>query len=166
MNVKQIIIFFICILVNTSTFSQVCEIDSINYNHIDCYGESTGSISVKLLQPDSVYQKTYWWTGPDGFYANQTLNISNLKAGDYVKFASHTKVYMVVADVTADGSNEATLTIEPPLLTALTDDSVVTYDNVPFTVHLTNDMQEFGVAGADNNGNLLYQFELDVEETL
>tara|TARA_B100001093_G_scaffold520473_1_gene616402 strand:- start:17333 stop:18460 length:1128 start_codon:yes stop_codon:yes gene_type:complete len=84
MNVKQIIIFFICILVNTNSFSQVCEIDSINYNHIDCYGESTGSISVKLLQPDSVYQKTYWWTGPDGFYANQTLNISNLKAGDYV----------------------------------------------------------------------------------
>ena len=30
-----------------------------------------------------------------------------LKAGDYVKFASHNKVYMVVADVTADGSNEA-----------------------------------------------------------
>ena len=89
-----------------------------------------------------------------------------LKAGDYVKFASHTKVYMVVADVTADGSNEATLTIEPPLLSALANDSVVTYDNVPFTVHLTNDMQEFGVAGADNNGNLLYQFELDVEETL
>ena len=89
-----------------------------------------------------------------------------LKAGDYVKFASHTKVYMVVADVTADGSNEATLTIEPPLLSALANDSVVTYDNVPFTVHLTNDMQEFGVAGADNNGNLLFQFELDVEETL
>ena len=52
--------------------------------HIDYFGNSTGSISVTLLQPDSVYQKTYWWTGPDGFYANQTLNISNLKAGDYV----------------------------------------------------------------------------------
>ena len=29
---------------------------------------------------------------------------------------------MVVADVTADGSNEATLTIEPPLITALAND--------------------------------------------
>ena len=67
-----------------------------------------------------------------------------LKAGDYIKFASHNKVYMVVADVTADGSNEATLTIEPPLITALADDSAVTYDNVPFTVHLTSDIQEFG----------------------
>ena len=41
-----------------------------------------------------------------------------LKAGDFVKFASHNKVYMVVADATADGSNEATITIEPPLITA------------------------------------------------
>ena len=89
-----------------------------------------------------------------------------LKAGDFIKFAGHSKVYMVVADVTADGSNEATATIEPPLITALANNEVVTYDNVAFTVHLTNDIQEFGVAGADNNGNLLYQFELDVEETL
>ena len=42
----------------------------------------------------------------------------------------------------------------------------VTYDNVPFTVHLTNDIQEFGVAGADKDGALLYQFEFDVEESL
>ena len=99
-----------------------------------------------------------------------TINIDamtgTLKAGDFVKFASHNKVYMVVADATADGSNEATITIEPPLRTALADDSVVTYDNVPFTVHLTNDIQEFGVVGADGSGNLLYKFEIDVEETV
>ena len=87
------------------------------------------------------------------------------KAGDFLKFASHNKVYMVVSDVTSS-SNAATVTIEPPLITALADNSVVTYDNVPFTVHLTSDIQEFGVAGADKDGNLLYQFEFDVEETL
>ena len=89
-----------------------------------------------------------------------------LKAGDFVKFASHSKVYMVVADATADGSNEATITIEPTLRPALVDDSVVTYDNIPFTVHLTNDIQEFGVVGADGSGNLLYKFEIDVEEAV
>ena len=89
-----------------------------------------------------------------------------LKAGDFVKFASHSKVYMVVADATADGSNEATITIEPPLRTALVDNSVVTYDNIPFTVHLTNDIQEFGVVGADGSGNLLYKYEIDVEEAV
>ena len=87
------------------------------------------------------------------------------KAGDLLKFASHDKVYMVVSDVTSS-SNAATVTIEPPLTTALADDSVVTYDNVPFTVHLTNDVQDFGTVGADKDGNLLYQFELDVEEAL
>ena len=87
------------------------------------------------------------------------------KAGDLIKFASHTKVYMIVSDVTSS-SNAATVTIEPPLITALADDSLVTYSNVPFTVHLVNDIQEFGGVGADKDGNVLYKFELDVEETI
>jgi hypothetical protein len=72
---------------------------------------------------------------------------------------------MVVSDVTSS-SNAATVTIEPPLITALADDSVVTYDNVPFTVFLTNDIQEFGAVGSNASGDLLYEFELDVEEAL
>ena len=87
------------------------------------------------------------------------------KAGDFIKFASHTKVYMVVSDVTSS-SGGATVTIEPPLLIALTDDSVVTYDNVPFTVYLTSDIQEFGVNGADKDGTLYYEYQFDVEEAL
>jgi len=86
-----------------------------------------------------------------------------LKAGDFIKFA-HDKVYMVVADATADGSNEATITIEPPLITALANNSSVTYDSIPFTVHLTGDVQQFGSVGADKDGSLLYKYELDVEE--
>ena len=87
------------------------------------------------------------------------------KAGDFIKFASHSKVYMVVADVQAS-SNASTVTIEPPLLVALANDSVVTYDNVPFTVSLTTDIQEFGVSGADNEGKLYYEYQFDVEEAL
>jgi len=98
----------------------------------------------------------------DGHNNNGT---HKFRAGDFLKFASHNKVYMVVADVTSS-SNASTVTIEPPLLTALANDSVVTYDNVPFTVHLTNDIQEFGVVGTANDGALLYQFEFDVEESL
>jgi hypothetical protein len=86
-----------------------------------------------------------------------------LKAGDFIKFDSHDKVYMVVAD--QSDISTGSLTIEPPLTTAITN-SDITYDNVPFTVHLTNDIQEFGAVGNDKDGNLLYQFELDVEETL
>ena len=80
------------------------------------------------------------------------------KAGDFIKFASHTKVYMVVSDVTSS-SNAATVTIEPPLITALADDSAVTYDNVPFTVYLTSGVQSYSM-GINN----LYNYEFDVCE--
>ncbi len=86
-----------------------------------------------------------------------------LKAGDFIKFASHDKVYMIVAD-NSDIST-GSLTIEPPLTTAISS-SNITYDNVPFTVHLTNDIQEFGVSGVDKDGNLYYEYQFDVEETL
>ena len=84
-----------------------------------------------------------------------------LKAGDFVKFAGSNKVYMVVTDATADGSNEATLTIEPPLRDALSDNASVTYDGVEFTVRLTSDIQEFNTGDLD-----LYRFEVDFIEAL
>jgi hypothetical protein len=82
-----------------------------------------------------------------------------LKAGDLIKF-SHDKVYMVVADATSS-AGATTITIEPPLREALADDSSVTYDNVEFTVRLTNDVQEFNV-GMDN----YYRYEIDFIEAL
>ena len=86
-----------------------------------------------------------------------------LKAGDMIKFSNHSKVYMVVAD--QSDISTGTLTIEPPLTTAVSS-SDIQYDNVPFTVYLTNDMQEFGVVGTTNDGALIYSFEMDVEEAL
>ena len=123
----------------------------------DARGNETGTVLV-----NGVHAVGDTTIAMDGFASD---GAGRFKAGDFIKFASHDKVYMVVSDVTSS-SNAATVTIEPPLTTALADDSVVTYDNVPFTVHLTNDIQEFGAVGADKDGNLLYQFELDVEEAL
>lgn len=84
-----------------------------------------------------------------------------LKAGDLVQFAGHNKVYMIVADATADGSNEATLTIEPPLRSAISDNAVVTYDGIEFTVRLTNDIQQFATDDIDT-----FKFEVDFIEAL
>jgi hypothetical protein len=81
-----------------------------------------------------------------------------LKAGDYIKFANHDKVYMVVED--QSDISTGTLTIEPPLRSAISAQDI-TYDNVPFTVRLRNDIQEFSI-GTTN----LYQYELDVIESL
>ena len=123
----------------------------------DARGSETGTVLV-----NGVHAIGDTTIAMDGFAGD---GAGRFKAGDFLKFASHDKVYMVVADATSS-SNACTVTIEPPLITALADDSVVTYDNVPFTVHLTNDIQEFGAVGSDKDGNLLYQFEFDVEESL
>jgi len=83
-----------------------------------------------------------------------------LKAGDFVKFAGHSKVYMVVADATAS-AGATTITIEPPLRSALADDEAITYDGIEFTVRLTNDIQEFNTNDLDT-----YRFEVDFIEAL
>jgi hypothetical protein len=70
-----------------------------------------------------------------------------LKAGDFVKFGG--------------SAGSATLTIEPPLRSALSDDASVTYDAVEFTVRLTSDIQEFNTGDLD-----LYRFEVDFIEAL
>ena len=84
-----------------------------------------------------------------------------LKAGDYFRFTGQNKVYMAVEDLNADGSGEGTLTFEPPLRTAVTDDTDLIYDNVDFTVTLVNDVQEYnlGIQG-------YYSYEIDVAESL
>ena len=123
----------------------------------DARGSETGSVLV-----NGVHAVGDTTIAMDAFAGD---GAGRFKAGDFIKFASHTKVYMVVSDVTSS-SNAATVTIEPPIITALADDSAVTYDDVAFTVHLTNDVQEFGVVGVDKDGNNLYKYEFDVEETL
>ena len=85
----------------------------------------------------------------------------SLLAGDLIKFASHNKVYMVVAD-NSDISSGA-LTIEPPLKSAVSG-SAITFDSVPITVRLTSDVQEFQSNISDSDGELLFNYEVDVIE--
>ena len=91
----------------------------------------------------------------DGFNADSA---GSLKAGDFIKFSGHTKVYMVVSDVTPS-SNAATVTIEPPIIENLSNDETVTYDDVPFTVYLTGNVQQYSLGIND-----LYNYDFDVCE--
>jgi len=88
-------------------------------------------------------------------------SITALKAGDFLKFSGHNKVYMVTADATSDGSGNATLTIEPPLMADVSDNEALTVGDVPFTVSLVNDTQEFS-AGPPN----IYEFNLQLIEII
>jgi hypothetical protein len=90
-----------------------------------------------------------------------TSTNGTLKAGDYFRFTGQEKVYMAVEDLDADGSGEGTLTFEPPLRSAVTDDTILVYDNVDFTVSLTNDIQEFNIGTQE-----YFNYEIDLVEVL
>ena len=85
-------------------------------------------------------------TGRTVYTRGWTGGITVLKAGDFFKFASHSKVYMAREDATADGSGFSTLAIEPALVQAVYDGDALTVSSVPFTVSLTRDGAGFGVA--------------------
>ena len=125
-------------------------------SYLDAQGNETGTLLV-----NGVHSATDTTIALDGFAGD---GAGRLKAGDLIKFA-HDKVYMVVEDVTSSG-NSATVTIEPPLREALADDTSVTYDSIPFNVHLTSDLQEFSSNQVDKDGNLLFTYEFDVIESL
>jgi len=80
-----------------------------------------------------------------------------LKAGDFVKFASHDKVYRLTADRASNG----TVAIVPPLVAAVSSSEQLIYSDVPFTVRLKNDVQSYSI-GTD----MLHKFEVDFIEAL
>ena len=125
-------------------------------SYLNAQGNETGTLLV-----NGSHSATDTTIAIDGFAGD---GAGRLKAGDFIKF-SHSKVYMVVEDATSS-SNASTVTIEPPLREALADNSSVTYDSVPFTVHLTSDVQEFATGQNDKDGNLLFNYEFDVIESL
>lgn len=80
-----------------------------------------------------------------------------LKAGDLIKFANHNKVYMIMSDLTGAG----TLSFQPGLVASVGTSEQITYDNVPFTARIANDVQEMSV-GTD----LYYSYEVDMIEAI
>ena len=125
-------------------------------SYLNALGNETGTLLVNGAH--SVADTTI---AIDGFAGD---GAGRLKAGDFIKFA-HAKVYMVVADATSS-SNACTVTIEPPITTALSNNSSVTYDSIPFTVHLTSDIQEFTSGQVNSSGDPLIKFEFDVIEAI
>lgn len=76
----------------------------------------------------------------DGWVAGATM-----KAGDFVRFTNHTKVYMLTADMTADGSGNATMAIEPALYESPEDNEPIIVSNVDFQCSFTEDVRELSL---------------------
>ena len=116
-------------------------------------GVATGTISVDGAITSGATTCTI-----DGM-ATSTNDI--LKAGDYFRFTGQNKVYMAVEDLDSDGTGSGTLTFEPPLRSNVADNVVLIYDNVDFTVRLSNDIQEYSIVTND-----LYKYQIDLIENL
>ncbi len=82
-----------------------------------------------------------------------------LKAGDFIKFANHNKVYMVKQDLTSDALGIGVMVITPPLHESVTNGTEIIYDNVEFTCTLNEDMTTLSVKPP-----LLYDFQIGLIE--
>ena len=83
-----------------------------------------------------------------------------LKKGDLIKFSNHDKVYMITADVTISGTNDA-ISFYPPLVSGITNTTTITYNSVPFKVYLTSD--NISVATTPDE---MYEYEIRVNEEI
>ena len=92
----------------------------------------------------------------DGF--SHTNNA--LRAGDLIKFAGHSKVYMVQDEVTASGGS-ATVNIQPNLVANVADNEAVTTNKPLFNVYLANDEIRYTT---DTSG--FYNISFDVREVI
>jgi hypothetical protein len=142
--------------INAFVMKQRSQMESFQYvppTIDDALGVASGVISVNGAISAGVTSVAI-----DGM-ANSTSGV--FKAGDYFRFTGQTKVYMVMADVSSNGSGQGTLTFEPPLRANVADNTVLIYSNVDFTVGLTGDIQEFNISTEN-----YFQYEIDLIEVL
>jgi hypothetical protein len=94
----------------------------------------------------------------DGFTAD-TDDV--FKSGDLIKFNGHNKVYMVTGDANSNASGEATISIEPPLQAALSNNEDIDTNQPSFTVALVQDDLLYAT---DASG--FFSLSFDVREVL
>lgn len=68
-----------------------------------------------------------------------------LRAGDYFKFANHSKVYMCTSSLTVSSGTTGTLNFSGGLVEAVPNTTALTLTSVPFTVILEGDVQQYEV---------------------
>jgi len=83
-----------------------------------------------------------------------------LRAGDLIKFAGHSKVYIVQEEVTAS-SGQAAVKISPNLVSSLANNEAVTVNKPSFTVYLENNDIMYST---DASG--FYSISFDVREVI
>jgi len=98
----------------------------------EIYGSTSGTATGSMIA-DGVH------TAGDSTISTTGLT-GTLKAGDFIKFDGHDKVYMI----TVDGA--ITLNIEPALVADVADLETIIYNDVAFKVAFTSDATNMSVA--------------------
>tara|TARA_Y100001938_G_scaffold117553_1_gene162199 strand:- start:503 stop:1132 length:630 start_codon:yes stop_codon:yes gene_type:complete len=96
----------------------------------------------------------------DGLNSSQS---TAFKKGDYVQFGSGatSKLHMIVANISTNGSGEATLQIEPPLKTAISNNDTIVYSNTKAVMRMDNNSLSW-----DANNVSLYGLSFSCTESL
>lgn len=120
----------------------------ISYNKAADYAQAVGNARVKTAASKGAYSVALKQLG-----ANKEV----IKAGDFFKFAGHSKVYMCTNTVTSNSSGEATIFFSGKLTANVAVDEILTINAVPFTVILDQDVDEWSV-GAGGMTNIEVNF--------
>jgi len=123
---------------------------------LDNLGTSKDETDIQTMNTFAVGTETIL---SDGF--SQSTNL--LRAGDLIKFAGHSKVYMITADVDEDGigTTRGQLPISPPLVASVANNESITVNKPSFTVYLENDEIMYST---DASG--FYNISFDVREVI
>ena len=106
--------------------SQKGQFEAFSYKpavYKDSSGSATGTLAINKSSGYDAGDSTLTVDGLTG----------TLKAGDFIKFAGHDKVYIITSDATTS------LNIEPPLLQSVANNEVVSYNDISFTVAFKDD---------------------------
>lgn len=130
-----------------------------------------GAFQIVLPTPYDVPQGSWAGGAPQvdgGSQVGRTVNLKNftpsssgvVKAGDFLKFPSDSKVYMAIADANSDGAGKvASLPIEPALTVSPNNGDALVYTAVPFTMMLNGDLVEHPIEPP-----ALFSYALDLIE--
>lgn len=121
------------------------------------YRKATDTITTT---PTAVTTASYYLAGSTTMKVSTDINKTVLKAGDFFKFAGHSKVYMANDDLLSTSSGTGVLNFTPALVVDVAANEQLTIDAVPFTVIFDNETQTFnhGIGG-------IATFDLDFRET-
>lgn len=82
-----------------------------------------------------------------------------LKAGDFLRFANHAKVYKAVEDARSDAAGEMSIQISPPLMATISDGEEAKISGLAFTVAQNGDVRE-----TELNAPNVFLFDVDLVE--